>query len=116
MCQMVSMLDPSLLNSCVILFLLCLDVALVFIDKYTQIPRMLSPVAHCIDSLLALNSTVSHGKARSGADMVNEQLLSSYVKAEWGSVDSLTLQILSSFFKNAFDGSGWLFLLVETVQ
>jgi len=75
----------------------------VFIDKYTQIPRMLSPVAHCIDSLLALNSTVPHGMSRSPSDLVNEQLLGSYVKAEWGSVDSLTLQILSSFFKN---GSG----------
>jgi len=84
---------------CAVLLIICVCVfddiiALVFIDKYTQIPRMLSPIAHCINTL---------------EEDSNEQtavFLHNYIKAEWGSVDGVTLQILSNFFKHGFDGSG----------
>lgn len=65
--------------------------ALVFIDKYTQVPRILSPVAKCIDALPSLK---------------DDAYFHSYVKQEWGSVEALRLQILSDFFKHGFDGSG----------
>jgi hypothetical protein len=66
----------------------------VFIDKYTQIPRMLSPIANCIRMI------------RENSDEQSAQFLKNYVKAEWGSVDGVSLQILSDFFKHGFDGSG----------
>ena len=65
--------------------------ALVFIDKYTQVPRILSPIAQCIEALPALKDDVA---------------FHSYVQQDWGSIESLRLQILSDFFKHGFDGSG----------
>ena len=65
--------------------------ALVFIDKYTQVPRILSPIAKCIDSLPGL---------------IQDKPFLSYVTSEWGSIEGLRLQILCDFFKHGFDGSG----------
>ena len=65
--------------------------ALVFIDKYTQVPRILSPVAKCIEALPSLR---------------DDAYFHSYVKQEWGSIEALRMQILSDFFKHGFDGSG----------
>lgn len=65
--------------------------ALVFIDKYTQVPRILAPIVQCIEKLPAL---------------VDDTAFHSYVSQEWGSIDGLRLQILSDFFKHGFDGSG----------
>jgi len=65
--------------------------ALVFIDKYSQVPRILAPIAACIESLPGL---------------VDDAPFHAYVRAEWESLDGLRLQILSDFFKHGFDGSG----------
>lgn len=65
--------------------------ALVFIDKYTQVPRILAPIVQCIEYLPRL---------------VEDRAFHQYVSAEWGSIDGLRLQILSDFFKHGFDGSG----------
>ena len=66
-------------------------IALVFIDKYSQVPRILTPIVNCIESLPAL---------------INDSSFHTYVKEEWVSLDALKLQILSDFFKHGFDGSG----------
>eukprot|EP00607_Mallomonas_marina_P005286 CAMPEP_0182435152 /NCGR_PEP_ID=MMETSP1167-20130531/74019_1 /TAXON_ID=2988 /ORGANISM="Mallomonas Sp, Strain CCMP3275" /LENGTH=384 /DNA_ID=CAMNT_0024625867 /DNA_START=563 /DNA_END=1714 /DNA_ORIENTATION=- len=65
--------------------------ALVFIDKYSQVPRILAPIAACIESL---------------PHLVHDEAFHAYVRAEWDSLDALRLQILSDFFKHGFDGSG----------
>jgi hypothetical protein len=70
---------------------LCLPAALTFIDKYTQVPRILAPIVQCIESL---------------PQLVDDPAFHSYVSQEWGSIDGLRLQILSDFFKHGFDGSG----------
>ena len=62
-----------------------------FIDKYCQIPHILTPVASCIDKLPTL---------------VDDQAFHAYVTQEWSSVEGLRKQILCDFFKHAFDGSG----------
>ena len=66
--------------------------ALVFIDKYTQVPRILTPIAQCIQRLPAV--------------LYQDKAMHHYVKEEWGSIDGLRLQILCDFFKHGFDGSG----------
>jgi len=68
-----------------------LFIALIFIDKYTQVPRILAPVVHCIEQLPTL---------------VEDQAFHRYVTTIWGSIDLLRMHILSDFFKHAYDGSG----------
>jgi hypothetical protein len=65
--------------------------ALVFIDKYTQVPRILKPITQCVDALPSL---------------LNDAAFHRYVTAEWESINGLRLQILSDFFKHGYDGSG----------
>ena len=65
--------------------------ALMFIDKYTQIPRILGVLNSCIEALPSLTT---------------EPALDSYIQEEWGGVDGLRYQILSDYFKHGFDGSG----------
>jgi hypothetical protein len=78
-------------HSLIVSFALRSFLALVFIDKYTQVPRILAPIAQCIDQLPSLAEDNSFHK---------------YVSLEWGSIDGLRMQILSDFFKHGFDGSG----------
>ena len=66
-------------------------IALVFIDKYSQVPRILAPIASCIERLPLL---------------VHDELFHKYISEEWNSISNLRLQILSDFFKHGFDGSG----------
>jgi len=66
--------------------------ALVFIDKYTQVPNILAPITSAIARL----DNVVSGDAAFGA----------YVSQEWGGLDQLKMQILADFFKHGFDGSG----------
>lgn len=66
--------------------------ALVFIDKYTQVPRILTPIAQCIHRLPGV--------------LYQDPAFHKYVKEEWGSIEGLRMQILSDFFKHGFDGSG----------
>merc|ERR1719272_1220492 len=65
--------------------------SLMFIDKYTQIPRILAPIAHTIEQLDALAADPN---------------TSSYILDTFGSVERLKMLILSDYFKHGFDGSG----------
>mmetsp|Transcript_4794 Transcript_4794/g.7830 ORF Transcript_4794/g.7830 Transcript_4794/m.7830 type:complete len:532 (+) Transcript_4794:70-1665(+) len=65
--------------------------ALTFIDKYTQVPRILAPIVQCIETL---------------PQLVEDRAFHAYVSQEWGSIEGLRMQILSDFFKHGFDGSG----------
>ena len=56
-----------------------------------QVPRILKPIAQCIDRL---------------PQLVHDTAFHAYVSAEWGSINGLRLQVLSDFFKHGFDGSG----------
>jgi len=66
--------------------------ALIFIDKYTQIPRFLRPIVDFIDGLEELCST--------------NQGIGAYISREFDSLDQLKMLVLSDYFKHGFDGSG----------
>ena len=63
-----------------------------FIDKYTQVPRILSPIVRCIENLERLYD--------------EDDGIQHFVKSAYGSVDDLKKTILYDFFRSAFDGSG----------
>jgi hypothetical protein len=65
--------------------------ALVFIDKYNQVSRILTPIATCIRDLDKLYSVPE---------------LKRWIDKQFDGVDNLRMEILSDFFKHAFDGSG----------
>ncbi|KAL7747829.1 hypothetical protein RI367_006764 [Sorochytrium milnesiophthora] len=66
--------------------------ALMFIDKYTQVARILNPVLSTLDSMDKLFN--------------EDKSLAQYVDTTFGSVDDAKKTILSDFFRHAFDGSG----------
>lgn len=66
--------------------------ALMFIDKYTQVARILSPIVLCIEKI--------------DSDLVNNPQIKAYIKSTFGSADQLKKMILSDFFRHGFDGSG----------
>lgn len=71
--------------------------ALVFIDKYTIIPKMLTPIVQTIeriDDIFDESKPELHPGVRG------------LLKSKYGSGEELKLLILSDFFKHAFDGSG----------
>ena len=65
--------------------------ALLFIDKYAQVPRILNPLVLVLDDLPRL---------------VKDPALKKYVDAEFGGVEACRREILADFFRHAFDGSG----------
>ncbi|KAL3925583.1 MAG: hypothetical protein SGILL_000306 [Bacillariaceae sp.] len=65
--------------------------ALVFIDKYTQIPRFLAPIVSFIHSI---------------PDLCKDKRIDDYVHDAFGSKDDLKMEILTDYFKHGFDGSG----------
>jgi len=65
--------------------------ALTFIDKYTQVPRILNPIVSVIESI---PRCAEHAH-------VKEMIVNAH-----GSVKDCQLDILQDFFKHAFDGSG----------
>jgi len=65
--------------------------ALTFIDKYTQVPRILNPIVNVIEAIPRLAE--------------NENVLELIEKSH-GSVKDCQLDILQDFYKHAFDGSG----------
>jgi len=65
--------------------------ALTFIDKYTQVPRILNPIVNVIEAIPRL------AENRSVAEMIEKF---------HGSVKDCQLDILQDFYKHAFDGSG----------
>ncbi|THH33480.1 hypothetical protein EUX98_g704 [Antrodiella citrinella] len=65
--------------------------SLMFIDKYSQIYRILLPICN----------TVAHIPS-----LMDKPALRSYIEDEFGSQDGLSREILSDFFRHGFDGSG----------
>jgi len=65
--------------------------ALVFIDKYTQIPRFLKPIADFCDEI---------------SEMCADERCASYVEKQFGSQNDLKMAVLCDYFKHGFDGSG----------
>ncbi|KAK6587674.1 hypothetical protein RS030_81277 [Cryptosporidium xiaoi] len=66
--------------------------ALVFIDKYLQVPKILAPIVLCIEKLDKLSESSIHLKV--------------FIENSFGGVEKLKKQILVDFFKNGFDGGG----------
>jgi len=65
--------------------------ALTFIDKYNQVARILVPIVNCIRQLPELYRS-PHVKL--------------YIDSTFNSLDDLILEILTDFFRSAFNGSG----------
>jgi hypothetical protein len=65
--------------------------ALVFIDKYTQIPRFLNPIVSFIHNI---------------PDLCRDPRIGSYITEHFGSEEDLKMTILADYFKHGFDGSG----------
>ena len=65
--------------------------ALVFIDKYTQIPRFLKPIADFCDAI---------------PDLCRNDKILEYIENQFGSERNLKMAVLCDYFKHGFDGSG----------
>jgi len=65
--------------------------ALVFIDKYTQIPRFLNPIVSFIQGL---------------PELCQDPIMEAYVRTQFGSMQKLKMAVLCDYFKHGFDGSG----------
>lgn len=70
---------------------------LVFIDKYTVIPRMLGPIVKTIEALDAIFDA-SRDEEHPG--------IRNFLKNKYGSAKDLKIRILRDFFRFGFDGSG----------
>jgi hypothetical protein len=66
--------------------------ALIFIDKYTQVPRILAPIVQTIERLHEIEAE-------------QDPALSKFIE-HFGGLDKLCKTILADFFKHGFDGSG----------
>lgn len=66
--------------------------ALVFIDKYTQISRMLNPLVQVLE--------------RIDVEFETNAALRKYVNDEFGGKDLLRKRVLGDYFRHGFDGSG----------
>jgi hypothetical protein len=66
--------------------------ALSFIDKYTQVPRILCPIVSCLENLERIYE--------------EDDGIKEYVNMTYGGLEKLKKDILYDFFKSAFDGSG----------
>jgi len=67
--------------------------ALVWVDKYSQVPRILGPIAHAVSQ-----STLDSLAAKPG--------VRGYIVSAFGSAEACRLAVLADFFKHGFDGSG----------
>ena len=65
--------------------------ALIFIDKYTQVPRFLRPVVDFLDGL---------------AELCHDKRMNAYVKKQFESKERLKMIVLTDWCKHSFDGSG----------
>jgi len=66
--------------------------SLTFIDKYTQVPRILSPLVNVIEAIPRVAASSPH--------------VANMISAAHNSVLDCQLDILQDFFRHAFDGSG----------
>jgi hypothetical protein len=65
--------------------------ALVFIDKYTQVPRILGPIVRTLDNI---------------PDMQHDPNMRQLIDDKFSGVDNARLIILCDYFRHGFDGSG----------
>lgn len=65
--------------------------ALVFIDKYTQIPRFLKPIADFIDEI---------------HELCKDKHIKEFIESQFGNERNLKMTVLADYFKHGFDGSG----------
>ncbi|KZP06726.1 hypothetical protein FIBSPDRAFT_763913 [Athelia psychrophila] len=65
--------------------------ALMFLDKYSQIYRILLPICNALSQIPSLSKNPA---------------IRSYIDAEFGSTESCIREILADFFRHGFDGSG----------
>lgn len=65
--------------------------ALLFIDKYTQIYRILLPICNTLSQIPTI---------------ADKPAIRTYIDEEFGSVENLTREILCDFMRHGFDGSG----------
>jgi hypothetical protein len=65
---------------------------LMFIDKYTQVPRIINPILNAMKNLPKV--------------VEKDSGLNDYVNRKYGSLEGACKHILTDFFKYAFDGSG----------
>ncbi|KAK7062122.1 hypothetical protein R3P38DRAFT_2833542 [Favolaschia claudopus] len=65
--------------------------SLLFIDKYTQIYRILLPICTTLSKI---------------EELAGKPAIRSYIDDEFGSPDNLRREILGDFFRHGFDGSG----------
>jgi len=63
--------------------------ALIFIDKYTQVPRILSPIVQTIEKL---------------DELVKDPAMEQFIRESYGGVEAVRKEILQDFFKHGFDG------------
>jgi serine/threonine protein kinase len=66
--------------------------ALVFIDKYTQVPRILGPLVRTLDRIPEVYNSTPANRA--------------LFDKEFGGADVARMSILQDFFRHGFDGSG----------
>ena len=66
--------------------------ALNFIDKYTQVPRILGPIVVCLENVEKM--------------VDDDENLEDFINKGFGGLEKLKKDILYDFFKSAFDGSG----------
>ncbi|KAG9017927.1 hypothetical protein FRB90_000156 [Tulasnella sp. 427] len=67
--------------------------ALMFIDKYSQIYRILLPITNVLRQIPDLSANP-------------KSQIRSYIDQEFGGTEPLIIEILTDFFRHAFDGSG----------
>lgn len=65
--------------------------ALMFIDKYNQVSRILNPIVLCVDKV---------------SEIYKDPEMRRYIDGKYGGVDNCRKTILSDFFRHGFDGSG----------
>ncbi|KAL7572306.1 hypothetical protein ACA910_017904 [Epithemia clementina (nom. ined.)] len=66
--------------------------ALIFIDKYTQIPRFLNPLVQFLQTL--------------DVELCRDERILAYIQDQFGSAQQLKMTVLADYFKHGFDGSG----------
>ena len=91
--------------------------ALVWLDKYTQVPRILRPIIDMVSGLdeLVRDAAPEHARARCvmpqtlrfpPSQVRDAPGVREYVEATFGSVDACRTVVLGDFFRHGFDGSG----------
>ena len=81
--------------------------ALVFIDKYTQVPRILGPLVNVlVGAFHYLDASVTYLIQDKIDELAVDPELSNYIKENFSDAESLRKMILTDYFRHAFDGSG----------